>query len=660
MSDQAIPLVTEPLSVQQIVARSASAVAAMLGTAALIGWASGDVVLTRLLSGLPAMQPLTAVSLILLGVAVAGSTAARPWPHALGHLATALAVAIAITALVEAVSGTSGFVERVLFGHAVATDPHRGRIPPSSAVGILLVAGAVSAVAWKRRVLAQIFGVLAFGGSLLGVLLYVYGDRSAYAIDEHSAMALLTALGLTAASIGVLAAVPGGFLPGLILRAEPSTVLLRQVLPVILIGLPLIGLLRLEGEQRGLYGAPAGVAIMTLVAGGLLLVTAWRVTAVTDWSGYLVSQPSQSLRLRLASIVEESEDAIISEALDSTVTSWNHGAELLLGYTREEMVGRSLAVILPEGMTGVEADLLQEVRQGQRIKSMDSIRRHRDGSFIPVSLTMTPIRDPSGTVVGTVKTLRDITDRKQAEATIARALGAAEAASREYAAFSYSVAHDLRAPLRAMNGFSQALLEEYGDLLDDAGRGYAERIQAAARTMDQLIAGLLTLARATQRELASHQVDLSGMAGRIIAGLRAASPERDVQVSIQSGMIDRGDPALLAVVLDNLLGNAWKFTCGTPGAIIEFSYRQDDEGRTYIVRDTGAGFDMAYSAKLFQPFQRLHSSWEFEGAGIGLATAERIIKRHGGRIWAHGEVGAGAVFSFTLEGADDAQRRPMN
>jgi PAS domain S-box-containing protein len=358
------------------------------------------------------------------------------------------------------------------------------------------------------------------------------------------------------------------------------------------------------------------------------------------------------LRFRLASIVDGSDDAMISESLDGLVTSWNAGAQALLGYTEEEMLGKPLTAILPEDGASEEARLLQQLQMGKRIKSMDTTRRHKDGRLIPVSMTMSPIRDSSGTLVGASKILRDITDRKEAEAATARAWRAAEEASREYEAFSYSIAHDLRAPLRSLDGFSQALLEDYGHLLDDVGRGYAGRIQGSARDMARLIDSLLTLARATQRELSSRQVDLSALATIAVATLRAANPERDVEVHIQPGMVARGDRALLASVLDNLLSNAWKFTRDTPDAKIEFTCDEQDGVRQYTVKDNGAGFDMAYSAKLFGVFQRLHTAQEFEGTGIGLATTQRIIRRHGGKIWARGEVGKGAAFSFTLTGQE--------
>lgn len=239
------------------------------------------------------------------------------------------------------------------------------------------------------------------------------------------------------------------------------------------------------------------------------------------------------------------------------------------------------------------------------------------------------------------------------------AKGAAElqAANRELEAFSYSVSHDLRAPLRAIDGFSRILEHDYGGQFDESGQDYLARIRRSARRMGELIDDLLNLTRIGRVDLKRTEIDLSAL-GEVIAGaLRATSPERDAQFHIARGMTARADPRLLRIALDNLLGNAWKFSAGRALARIEFDRREIDGVVTYRIRDNGAGFDMAYADKLFGAFQRLHGANEFPGSGIGLAIAHRIITRHGGRIWAEARPDEGATFSFTLEGsAADASR----
>jgi signal transduction histidine kinase len=221
-------------------------------------------------------------------------------------------------------------------------------------------------------------------------------------------------------------------------------------------------------------------------------------------------------------------------------------------------------------------------------------------------------------------------------------------ANEELKAFSYSVAHDLRAPLRGIDGFSQALLEDYGPKLDDNGQRYLRRVRESAQHMAQLIEGLLSLARITRGDLRQEQVDLTALARATAERLKASQPGRNVEFSIEENLSATGDRRLLGNVLENLFGNAWKFTRDQPSALIQLACDRQDAHPVFRVRDNGAGFDMAYASKLFGVFQRLHTAEEFEGTGIGLATVQRIIRRHAGRIWAEGTVGAGATFYFTL------------
>jgi signal transduction histidine kinase len=222
------------------------------------------------------------------------------------------------------------------------------------------------------------------------------------------------------------------------------------------------------------------------------------------------------------------------------------------------------------------------------------------------------------------------------------------AANTELDAFAYSVSHDLRAPLRSIDGFSQVLLEDYATRLDEAGQDSLQRVRAASQRMAVLIDDLLKLARVTRAEMHTEPVDLSAMARDIVAELQRTAPERPIEFAIAPGLKVQGDSRLLRVVLDNLLRNSWKYTGNQPRPRIEFATAEDNGQRVFMVRDNGAGFDMKYADKLFGVFQRLHTSTEFEGTGVGLATVRRIITRHGGRIWAEGVVDRGATFYFTL------------
>lgn len=245
-------------------------------------------------------------------------------------------------------------------------------------------------------------------------------------------------------------------------------------------------------------------------------------------------------------------------------------------------------------------------------------------------------------------TFNDITERKQAEEALRRYAAELETANRELESFSYTVSHDLRAPLRSMDGYSNALLEDYAGNLDSQGKMWLQNIRTSSVHMGRLIDDILGLSRVIRTELKFDDVDLSEIARAEAARLKEREPGRQVEFSIIPGVVAFGDRNLLGLVLQNLMGNAFKFTSKNPAASIEFGLFRQNGVPVYFVRDNGAGFDMRYVDKLFSAFQRLHTDKEYSGTGIGLATVQRIIQRHDGKIWVEGEVNRGASFYFTL------------
>jgi PAS domain S-box-containing protein len=279
----------------------------------------------------------------------------------------------------------------------------------------------------------------------------------------------------------------------------------------------------------------------------------------------------------------------------------------------------------------------------------ETLHRRKDGSVFPVEISRCKLEWNGQEALIAIS--RDISERKQAEEQIRRSMAQLEASNNELESFAYSISHDLRAPLRAINGFSQALLEDYGDLFDDYGRDYFNRIQANANRMGKLIDDLLQLSRLSRSELNYTTVDLSTFAQEVLDDLKKSDPDRQVESMVRPEVIVFGDAALMQVVLMNLLQNAWKFTSHHPTAHIEFGIlpeTQESSEPVYFVKDNGAGFDMTYGHKLFGVFQRLHSVQEFPGTGIGLASVRRAIHRHGGQIWAEATVEVGATFFFTV------------
>jgi PAS domain S-box-containing protein len=409
----------------------------------------------------------------------------------------------------------------------------------------------------------------------------------------------------------------------------------------------------LEGQLRHSIYVP-GLATILLLA---YITKRSQVTAQNAMlqaeRARMESRRSDEERLRLAAIVECSGDAIIASGLDGVIRSWNKGAERLFGYATEEMIGRPISGLLLPERHSEEPTLIAHLAKGEPVAPFDTVRRRKDGSDLDVSVTISPIRDSEGVLVGASMAARDISDWKRAEAEILRARVAAETANGELEAFNYSVAHDLRAPLRAIDGFSKVLLEDYGTALDASGRHYLQRVRDAAQHMGRLIDGLLALSRVTRTSIHSERVDLSELARAAAARLRESQPDRVVEFEIGDGFTENGDSALLGAAIENLLSNAWKFTQKRANARIEFGAVREGAQRAYFVRDNGAGFDMAYASKLFGAFQRLHTKGEFDGTGVGLATVRRIVNRHGGRIWAEGKIDEGACFHFTVGDGTD-------
>ena len=276
------------------------------------------------------------------------------------------------------------------------------------------------------------------------------------------------------------------------------------------------------------------------------------------------------------------------------------------------------------------------------------------------SITGSPVRNDNGQIIGAIETALNISERKQAEEDLQKLnveleqrvkerTAELESLNKELDAFSYSVSHDLRSPLYSIQGFSQALMEDYSEALDEQGKDYLNRVHAAGQRMGELIDDLLKLSRVTRLEMHREEVDLSAFASSYLTALQEQEPERQVHTIIAPKIVVMGDASLLRIALENLLGNAWKFTEHVEQAEIEFSALQYNYQVVYSIRDNGAGFDMCYANKLFSPFQRLHNQEEFTGTGIGLSIVSRIVQRHGGKIWAKGEVGQGATFYFTLD-----------
>jgi PAS domain S-box-containing protein len=342
-------------------------------------------------------------------------------------------------------------------------------------------------------------------------------------------------------------------------------------------------------------------------------------------------------------LLEAAPDAMVIVDGAGTIVIVNGQAEKLFDYSRAELLGRPVEVLIPARFRDQHAVHRGRYALDPKTRGMGTglelFGRRRDGSEFPIEISLSPLETAQGRLVSSA--IRDISERTRTQTAL-------ELANRELEAFSYSVAHDLRAPLRAMNGFAQILLEEYQDKLGPDGLDCLDEIQSNALRMGALIDALLSLSRVTRSELSPQAVDLTQLGRSVAEHLARLEPERAVDVQVAEHLRAVADPPLVRTLIENLLGNAWKFTGRSAHARIEFGAAKSGDEPVFYVRDNGAGFDMEFAGRLFVAFQRLHTVSEFPGTGIGLATAHRIVHRHGGRIWAEGAVDRGATFYFTL------------
>ncbi|MEH6492358.1 sensor histidine kinase [Halopseudomonas sp.] len=402
--------------------------------------------------------------------------------------------------------------------------------------------------------------------------------------------------------------------------------------------------------KKGLWQAGALIVLLSV---GLAYLLARSIAQ--RWHTESSLQDSEA---KFRAMIEAAPDAIIITDTNGTIVLLNEQAIRLFEYTQQELLGQKVEVLLPEELRKGHIQHRQGYVSAPRPRLMGSGLRlqakRKDGSELPVEVSLSPIRTPSETLVFCA--IRDVTERRETEDKIKQLNNGLTAqntelqvVNRELEAFSYSVSHDLRAPLRAIDGFSQILSSSLSGRLDEQEADYFNRIRKAAQKMSKLIDDLLLLARVSRADVLSTEVNLSNLATAAVQNLRELQPEREIDIQIQSNICVEGDLALLQVTVQNLIGNAWKFTGKTEHPQIQVGTEMQGDDEVIFVRDNGAGFDMNYADKLFIPFQRLHSGNDFPGSGVGLATIERIMAKLNGRIWAESAPGQGATFFLKLK-----------
>ncbi|HYP23572.1 MAG TPA: PAS domain S-box protein [Actinomycetota bacterium] len=361
-----------------------------------------------------------------------------------------------------------------------------------------------------------------------------------------------------------------------------------------------------------------------------------------------------------AAIVESTDDAVLSKTLDGTITSWNAAAERMYGYTRAEAVGNNVRMLLPPGRPGEIDQILDRIRSGERIEHFDTYRRRKDGRILDVSLTISPVRDADGVVVGASTIARDVTERREAQEALERYTREIEQSNRDLERFAYVVSHDLAEPLRMISSFVQLLGEEFGDRLDDRGREYVDFVLEGSARMRALIDDLLAYSRLGSEAVAVTAVDLGVVAGRVVDVLAVAIHEAGAEVTVDDLPEVAADAIKIEQLLRNLVANALKFRREDEAPRVHIDAGRVAGGCRICVSDNGIGIEPRHSERVFEMFQRLHTRDEFPGTGVGLTICKRIVDLHEGRIWFEPNEPHGTRFCFTIPDRDRVEQEAVH
>ena len=650
----------------------AASFSSIFGIAALVGWATGVEALKRVLPGMVAMNPMTAILFFLAGLSLWGQRAdVMPGRQRAARWLAAIVLLVATLKLIALFTHWNAGVDSLLFADqlvdGITQSPNR--MAPNTAANFflaglgLLLLDRTTTRGWRpTEVLAAVVGMV----SLLALLGYLYRIGPMYGISRFIPMALHTAIGFLLLAMGLFCARPHQGWMGVFTGIEIGGAMARLMLPGMLVLLVVIGWLRVEAENRGIVDFQLGVTLHTstfiLMASALIALGALSLNRAGEAQLRAVQQREQAVaeqqrsQARTLSIIETARDAFISIDASGHVTEWNAAAETMFGWTRNQALGRDLSdIIIPEQHQQAHRDALERLARSG-VASMSSRRieitaRRRRGTEFPVELSIWP--QAAQDSPGFNAFVRDITESRQAQIEI-RDLNAdlvnkaiqLEQSNQELGSFSYSISHDLRAPLRHIDGYARILQEDAAPQLDSEARRYLDEIGAAARRMGNLIDDLLAFSRLGRQPVERITVPMHPLLDQVLQE-HCGGPDSRIEIGPLPDAY--GDPALLKQVWVNLLSNALKYSAPRGAAArITISGEREGDMLRYTIADNGVGFDMQYADKLFGVFRRLHSQDEFEGTGVGLAIVQRLVSRHGGTVSASAKLNLGATFTFEL------------
>jgi PAS domain S-box-containing protein len=642
-----------------------------VSTVVLVGWLVDVEFLTRVIPNSVAMNPMSAVSFLLVGAGlwlsrpVSDTTLSVGWKHL---TVQACAVAVGLIAAVRLLGYALGWdvnIDRLLFADKLG--PLGGDLPnrmaPNTAFNFLLAASAIlflDSRGWRWLVFSQAPTLLILLTAFIAFLGYTVGAPSLYRPLPYIGMAVHTAFCFILLGLGILGARSDRGLAAIATSSYLGGTMARRMLPMtVLIFMTIVWLL-VWGHRAGFYGSGFGVGLL-VTSSVILLVT------LTLWTAASLNRIDQERRSheeqvkyaaqRLEHALDISESAVVSVDLDQKIVTFDDRARKLFGFEPEEAIGQPLDLLLPERIVedhrGFVRDFASSSEGARRMGERTEVYgRRKDGTEFAAEAAISKSDYNGKTTLTAV--VRDVSERKRMEEEILHRERLA-AANDELESFSYSVSHDLRAPLRHVDGFIQLLQKRASGSLDEQCQRYLDTIADSAKQMGVLIDDLLAFSRTSRAEMSMTKTDLRALVEEVLKTFSQEMDGREIEWKIDHLPSVKGDTAMLKQVFANLIENALKFTRNREKALIEVGATKGKK-KTWVVfvRDNGVGFDMEYHDKLFGVFQRLHRQEEFEGTGIGLATVRRIVRRHQGEAWAEGEVGKGATVYFSLPKSREA------
>jgi len=648
------------------VTRLACAGAFLIAVLALVGWQFELPVLRTPLPGSVAMNPLTALAFLLASISlwIIHRTKPDATPQPLARLCAAIVAAIGAFKVLSLLTHIDVPIDQVLFHDKLAGMTPPNRMAPNTALAFAILGSALLALSSRTqtvRRLAEPLFLTTIAISLAALIGYLYSARNLYGVLSFIPMAVNTAVAFLMISLGALLARQNSGMCRLLLSRSPGGDLMRRVLPAAIVGPILLGWLRLEGQWQGLYGLEIGTAMLMLAIMGGSIALLWLTARKLDTTDAERRRAESALReseSRLQAILDNTTIVIYLKDLEGRLLLVNRRFEALTGKKRADIVGHMDSEVLAGDTLVTFRANDQDVLADDGPLSFERTVILGDGTLRTFVSIKCALRDEAGHPYAICGVATEITDRKRAEEKTRLLAERLEIANRELEAFSYSVSHDLRAPLRHIAGFVDLMLRHNAAQLDETGRRRLNAVFGSAQRMGQLIDDLLVFSRMGRTEMQRSKVNLTPLVQAIIAELEADTRGRQIRWVIGELPEVEGDPAMMRLVLTNLVSNAVKYTGTRAEAVIEIGAEEHaDEGTVVFVRDNGVGFDMEYAGKLFGVFQRLHKQEEFPGTGIGLANVRRIIHRHGGKTWAEGALDRGATFYFSLSSQKDKEER---